>query len=156
MYTIGAEVTAVTIPLHGEYSLPSNVTVFLDSDKTALQTNEMLVTSNDAGNLQVENYVDSELVKSQNTGIPYMADEELLQPLDSDIQPRGVPEVAACLGGVLGVGGAVATVIAIACSGSCSVPMTPVTAPVCAACIGGYAVIGGASIGAVADCFQLI
>lgn len=49
VYTVGGGVTVVTVPLHGDYSLPSNITVFFDEDNTVLQTNEMLVTKNDLG-----------------------------------------------------------------------------------------------------------
>lgn len=156
VYTVGGGVTVVTVPLNGDYSLPSNITIFFDKDNTVLQTNEMLVTKNESGNFQVDTYLDGSTTKSEDTGIPYMTDEELLaeEPVDSGIQPMSVKSVAACLGTVLGVGTVIATVVAIACGGSCSVP-TPVTAPICAACIGAYAAIGGTSIGGVVACFAL-
>lgn len=156
VYTVGGGVTVVTVPLNGDYSLTSNITVFLDEDNTVLQTNEMLVTKNELGNFQVATYLDGSSTKSEDTGISYMTDEELLaeEPVDSGIQPMSVKSVAACLAGVLGIGGTTAYIIAIACGGSCAVP-TPVTAPICAACIGAYAALGGASIGGVVACFAL-
>ena len=36
VYTVGGEVTAVTVPLHGDYSLPSNITVFFDENDDVL------------------------------------------------------------------------------------------------------------------------
>ncbi|MBO2536440.1 hypothetical protein [Rummeliibacillus suwonensis] len=105
MYTVGGGVTAVTVPVHGDYSLPSNITVFFDENKTALQTNEMLVTKNEVGNFQVETYLDGLLVKSEDTGISWITDEEMLAEEPALIQPMGVKAVAACLGAVLGVGG---------------------------------------------------
>lgn len=156
VYTVGGGVTVVTVPLSGDYSLPSNITIFLDEDNTVLQTNEMLVTKNESGNFQVGTYLNGSTIKSEDTGISYMTDEELLaeEPVNSEIQPMGIGSVAGCLGGVLGVGGTTAYIIAVACGGSCAVP-TPVTAPICAACIGAYAAIGGAGIAGVVACFAL-
>lgn len=155
--TVGGGVTAVTVPVHGDYSLPSNVTVFFDEDNTVLQTNEMLVTKNEVGNFQVETYLDGSLVDSEDTGISYMTDKELLaeEPVDSGIQPTGVGAVASCLGAVLGIGGTTAYIIAVACGGSCAAP-TPVTAPICAACIGAYAVLGAGSIAGAVACFNYL
>lgn len=103
VYTVGGGVTAVTVPVHGDYSLPSNVTLFIDEDDTVLQSNEMLVSKNEVGNFQVETYLDGSLVKSEDTGVPYMSDEELLAEEPSEIQPMGAKAVAACLAGVLGL-----------------------------------------------------
>ncbi len=155
MYTVGGGVTAVTVPVHGDYSLPSNITVFFDENKTALQTNEMLVTKNEVGNFQVETYLDGLLVKSEDTGISWITDEEMLAEEPALIQPMGVKAVAACLGAVLGVGGTAAYIIAVACGGSCAAP-TPVTAPICAACIGAYAVIGAGGIAGAVACFNYL
>lgn len=155
VYTVGGGVTVVTVPLHGDYSLPSNITVFIDENDTVLQTNEMLVTKNEVGNFQVETYLDGSLVKSEDSGIPYMSDEELLAEEPSEIQPMGVKAVAACIGVALGVGGTIAYLIAVACGGSCVAP-TPVTTPICAACIGAYAVIGTGGIAGVVACFNYL
>lgn len=156
VYTVGGGVTVVTVPLNGDYSLPSNITIFLDEDNTVLQTNEMLVTKNELGNFQVDTYLDGSITKSEDTGISYMTDEELLaeEPVDSGIQPMSIKSVAACLAGVLGVGGTIGYLIAVACGGSCAAP-TPVTATICAACIGGYATLGSAGIAGVVACFAL-
>lgn len=157
VYTVGGGVTAVTVPLHGDYSLPSNITVFFNADDTVLQTNEMLVTKNEVGNFQVETYLDGSFVNSQNTGISYITDEEMLaeEPLDPGVQPRSVGAVASCIGATLGVGATAAWLITVACGGSCAAP-TPVTAPICAACIGAYAVLGAGGIAGVVACFQLL
>nr|WP_295975688.1 hypothetical protein [uncultured Bacillus sp.] len=153
VYTVGGGVTAVTIPINGEYSLPSNITLFIDEDNTVLQANEMLVTKNEIGNFKVETYLDGSLVKSVDTELSYMSDEELLAEEPSAIQPMGVKETAACVAIVLGIGSSVAYLIAVACAGSCAAP-TPVTAPICAACIGAYAVLGAGGMGAVVGCFK--
>ncbi|WP_222934661.1 hypothetical protein [Paenibacillus terrae] len=157
VYTVGGGVTVVTVPLHGDYSLPSNVTVFFNEDNTVLQTNEMLVTKNEAGNFRVETYLNGSVVKSVDTDRPYITDEEMLaeKPVNSGIQPQSVGKVAGCLGAVLGVGGTVAYIIAVACGGSCAAP-TPVTAPICAACIGAYAVLGAGGIAGVVACFNYL
>ncbi|MBY0205688.1 MULTISPECIES: hypothetical protein [Paenibacillus] len=157
VYTVGGGVTVVTVPVHGEYSLPSNVTVFFNEDDTVLQTNEMLVTKNEAGNFRVETYLNGSVVKSVDTDRPYITDEEMLaeEPVNSGIQPNGFGAVAGCLGAVLGIGGTAAYIIAVACGSSCAVP-TPVTAPICAACIGAYAVIGAGGIAGAVACFNYL
>ncbi|MEI4789842.1 hypothetical protein WAX46_05815 [Bacillus sp. FJAT-53060] len=98
--------------------------------------------------------MDGSLVKSVDTELSYMSDEELLAEEPSAIQPMGVKATAACIAAVLGVGSSVAYLIAVACAGSCAAP-TPVTAPICAACIGAYAVLGAGGMGAVVGCFKL-
>lgn len=157
VYAVGGGVTVVTVPLHGDYSLPSNITVFFDENDTVLQTNEMLVTKNSVGNFQVETYLDGLLVNSEDTGIAYITDEEMLteEPVGAGIQPMGVGDVAACLAAVLGIGATAAYIIAIACGSSCAVP-TPVTAPICAACIGAYAIIGAGGIAGAVACFNYL
>ncbi|WP_197479974.1 hypothetical protein [Paenibacillus swuensis] len=157
VYTVGGGVTVVTVPLSDKYSLPSNVTVFFNEDNTVLQTNEMLVTKNEAGNFLVETYLNGSLVKSVDTEIPYLTDKELLaeEPVNSGIQPMGIGTVAACLGAVLGIGGTVAYLIAVACGSSCVAP-TPVTAVICAACIGAYAVLGAGGIAGAVACFNYL
>lgn len=153
VYTVGGGVTVVTVPVHEDYSLPSNVTVFFDENTNVLQTNEMLVTKNDAGNFQVDTYLDGLLVDSKDTEVSYKTDEEMLAEKPAEFQTFGVKKIAACLATVLGIGGTVATIIAIACGGSCAAP-TPVTAPICAACIGAYAVIGTGGIAGAVACFK--
>lgn len=103
VYTVGGGVTVVTVPLHGDYSLPSNITVFFDEDNTVLQTNEMLVTKNDLGNFRVETYLDGSLSNSVDTELAYITDEEMLAE-EPVMEAMGVGAVASCLGAVLGIG----------------------------------------------------
>lgn len=97
--------------------------------------------------------MDGELTKSEDTGIPFVGDEQLRDEVAAagELVAQS-SNTGACIATVLGVSGAVGAAIAYACAGSCAVPMTPVTAPVCAACVGGFAVVGGASITAIATC----
>ncbi|MGY4795912.1 hypothetical protein ACVNNN_12990 [Lysinibacillus fusiformis] len=155
VYTVGGGVTAVSIPLHGDYSLSSNITVFFDEDDNVLQTNEMFLTKNVLGNFQVSTYLNGTLVKSQDIGIAYMTDEELLAEEPSMIQPRSVGDVATCLVVAMDIGGTLAYAIAVACGGSCAAP-TPVTAVICAACIGAYAVLGAGTIAGAVSCFNYL
>ncbi|WP_223830625.1 hypothetical protein [Nocardiopsis quinghaiensis] len=147
--------TSVSVPISGGYSEPlSNLTVLLDAEGAVVQYAETLYSQADSGNFHISSYVDGALTKSGDTGIPFVGDEQLRDEVAA--ANEAVAESAstgACVAAVLGVSGAVGAAIAYACVGSCSVPMTPVTAPVCAACIGGFAVVGGASITAIASCF---
>lgn len=147
--------TSVTFPIAGDYSeLLSNLTVLFDADGAVVQYSESLIGEGSSGNFQVTTYVDGALTNSEDTGIPYLADEELRSSVadTSEFAAEGM-NTGACLAAVLGVSGVVGAIIAKVCVGACAVPMTPVTAPVCAACIGGFAVVGGASIAAIASCF---
>src|SRR5690625_449050 len=157
VYYVGGGVTAVTIPIYGKYSLTSNLTIFFDEHKNIIQTNEMIVKENKLGNFQVETYLDGKLYSSEDTGIAYMTDEELLaeDPISSDIKLMGVGAVASCLAAVLGIGGTVALIIAKACAGSCVTP-SPITAKICAACIGAYAVLGTGGITGAVACFKYL
>lgn len=146
-------VTVVTIAIAGEYSLTSNITVYLDKNNNALQTNETLVTKNELGNFQVSTYMNGTLIKSQDSGLAFMTDEELLAEEPATVQPMGVGAVASCLTIVLGVGAAAAYLIAIGCGGSCATP-TPVTAAICIACIGAYVAVGTGSMSEVNKCFD--
>lgn len=154
VYTVGGGVTAVSVPLHGDYSLSSNVTVFFDEDDNVLQTNEMFLTKNDLGNFQASSYLNGTLVKSQDIGIAYKTDEELLAE-EPVIQPTTVGDVAACLVTAMGIGGTLAYVIAVYCGASCVTP-TPITAPICAACIGAYALLGTGTIAGAVACFNYL
>ncbi len=51
------------------------------------------------------------LIKSQDSGLAYMTDEELLAEEPATIQPMGVGAVASCIGVVLGVGATAAYLI---------------------------------------------
>lgn len=147
--------TSVSVPISGGYSEPlSNLTVLFDAEGAVIQYAETLYSQADSGNFHISSYVDGALTQSEDTGIPFVGDEQLRD--ETAAANEAVAESAntgACVAAVLGVSGAVGAAIAYACVGSCSVPMTPVTAPVCAACVGGFAVVGGASITAIASCF---
>ncbi|WP_207896806.1 hypothetical protein [Baia soyae] len=154
VYDIGGGVTFVTVPLHGDYSLTSNVTVFFQND-TVLQTNESLVTKNFLGNFQVNKYLNGVSTTSTDTGIAYKTDEQMLaEKTGSGIQPMGMKKLVACLTVALGVSGTLATLIVASCATVCGA-LTPVTAPVCAACIGGFAVISGVGITGAVACFNM-
>lgn len=153
VYNVGGGVAVVTLGLTGEYSMPSNITLFFDKNNKVLQTNEMLVTKNELGNFQVSTHMNGVLIKSQDSGVAFMTDEELLAEEPVTIQPAGVKEVAACIGVVLGVGSTIAYLMTLACGGSCAAP-TPVTVVICAACIGGYALVGGKALDNVVACFD--
>lgn len=154
VYDIGGGVTFVAVPLHGNYSLTSNVTVFF-KDNAVLQTNETLITKNVVGNFQVNKYLNGVLTISKDTGIAYKTNDQMLaENPTSGIQPMGKKKLLACLTVALGVSGTVATLIVAACAGVCGA-LTPVTAPVCAACIGGFAVVSGVGITGAVACFNL-
>ena len=169
--------TSVTIPVGGRWSEPlSNLTVLVDADGDVVQHSETLVGRGPSGTFTVTSYVDGVLTGTQDTGFRHVSDDQLRDGLtpaagttadptvplqdkgelsqgQSAAASAGAQNTAACLASVLGISGVAAGVLAVMCSGSCAVPITPVTAPVCAACIGGAAVIGGASIAAVASCW---
>lgn len=159
VYTVasnGVEVTSVTIPVGGEFSTLSNVTVVLDQDGKVTQYSETLFGENDEGNFNVTTYVDGEFANSNDTDLPYMTDEDLAVAGHelvgtSKATTMGAGSTAACVATVLGVSGATAYLIVGACAGACTIPIAGTA--ICVACIGAYAAVGGASITAVASCF---
>ncbi|WP_144312069.1 hypothetical protein [Actinopolyspora erythraea] len=150
-----SESTSVTIPVGGEYSLVSNLTVLFDESGDIVQYSETLVSENEAGNFNITSFTDGVLVNSKDTDLPYMTDAELQanNGVDSSdpMAAMGVGSTAACVAAVLGVSGATGYLIVSACTGACSTP--GVGTAVCVACIGAYATVGSASVTAVASCF---
>ena len=147
--------TSVSVPITGGYSQPvSNLTVLFDAEGTVVQYAETLFSEADSGNFHISSYVDGELTNSEDTGIPFMSDEELRAEV-AEVN-KAVAESAstgACLGALLGVSAAFGAVIGYACVGACAVPMTPVTGPVCAACVAGFAALGAATVSQIVNCF---
>lgn len=151
VYAVNAEdaaFTSVTIPVGGNYSMLSNLTVLFDESGEIVQYGETLISENDAGNFNIASFMEGDLVNSNDTDLPYMTDAQLRQ---ESFTTMGVGGTAACVASVLGVSGFTAYLIVGACTGACGVP--GVGTAVCVACIGAYAAVGGASITAIASCF---
>lgn len=155
VYTVDAEnttVTSVSIPVGGDYSMLSNLTVVFDKGGNIVQYGETLISENEAGNFNITSYADGRLAKSNDTDQAFMTDAQLQNNSSpARVSTSGVGETVACVVSVLGVSGAVAYLIVGACAGACTVPI--VGTAICVACIGAYAAVGGASITAVASCF---
>lgn len=145
-----AQVSSVTIPVNGEHSAISNVTMLIDDAGQILRSSETLVGENAQGNFAITSYVDGELTSVKNTDLAFMSDAELARA-DAPVSTQGAGSTVACVASVLGVSGATAYLIVGACTGACTAPV--VGTAICVACIGAYATVGGASITAVAKCF---
>lgn len=149
--------TSVTIPVGGDFSAISNVTLLLDRNGDVTTFSETLIEENDAGNFRVTTFVEGELVSEKNTDVAYLTDAQLQRQAQANptalgtMSALGAGTTAACVAAVLGVSGVTAYLIVGACTGACAVP--GVGTAVCVACIGAYATVGGASIAAVASCF---
>ncbi|WP_277210952.1 hypothetical protein [Isoptericola croceus] len=152
--------TSVSVPVGGEHSLTSNVTIVFDEDENVVQYSESLLERNGSDNFRITAYTDGELTKSQDTDIPFVPDSELMKDLHfsgpiSALDSTSASTLAtskstsACLSATLGITGTLGIAIALACGGSCAGGAVPI----CAACIGAYAVVHGAGITAVAACF---
>ncbi len=152
--------TSITIPVKGtKYSLISNVTFLMD--ETGLVTySETLLTEGENNKFVIDTYYNGILVKSQNTEIDFVPNDEMQQALNTlqnssakieeYKQTRGTAEVGACLAAILGVNAAVGLAIASTCFASC-----PAVPAICAACIGGVVALGSADVAAVVGCFNL-
>jgi len=159
VYTVKADnsaFTSVTIPIAGEYSTVSNLTVLLGVGGRIIQYSETLISANEVGNFNITTFVDGALVNSNDTDMAYLTNAQLLASdaagSEDMITAMGPRSTAACVASVLGVSGFVGYLIVGACTGACAVP--GVGTAVCVACIGAYAAVGGASITAVASCFR--
>ncbi|NYH79668.1 hypothetical protein FHR84_003006 [Actinopolyspora biskrensis] len=160
VYTVDSEETtstSVTIPVGGDYSLVSNLTVLFDESGDIVQYSETLISENESGNFNITSFTDGVLVNSNDTDQPYMTDDQLRQGAGSgtgssdSMTAMGAGSTAACVAAVLGVSGATGYLIVSACTGACATP--GVGTGVCVACIGAYATVGSASVTAVASCF---
>lgn len=162
VYTIASEdetLNAVTIPVTGEYSLTSNVTILTDKEGDTVKYSESLVDEADNGNFRIRVYNNGELTKDETTTQKFMGDEDLLavskvDPNEPIVSTYGIGETVSCLAVVAGIGGPAAYLIASACAGSCVAAETGVGAAICAACIGGYATLGAGGMAAAASCFK--
>ncbi|MCT1627950.1 hypothetical protein ACUY28_01560 [Corynebacterium sanguinis] len=158
--TTGEEtLNAVTIPVAGEYSYTSNVTIITNTAGDIVQYSETLVDEADNGNFRVRVYNNDKLTKNEVTTLAFMSDDELrtasvVDPNEPMAAARSVGSTVACLAAVAGIGGPVAYLIASACAGACVGVATGVGAAVCAACIGGYATLGAGGMTAAASCFK--
>lgn len=159
VYTVDVKNTTGTsapIPVGGDHSVLSNLTVRFDKSGSIVRHAERLISENEAGNLDITSYSTGKLAKSADTHQPCLTDAQLQKtnatPAGPDgVNPVGVEGTVACVASVLGVSGAVADLIVGARAGACTVPV--VSPSICAAFIDDYAAVGGASINAVASCF---
>lgn len=154
-----------TVPIGGSFEVPSNLTVVFSAEGELLAYSETLISLVSQNVYWVQIINDGKVAADTRVDVSKVSESQVQAAYKQAsaaaggatvMAGGGAGTVAACLASVLGIGGAVGWVIAGACAGSCSVPITPVTGPVCAACIGGFAVLGGASVGAAAACFQLL
>lgn len=154
----------VTVPISGEYSLTSNLTLVLDEQKNIIDYSETLVSKSNINTFKIQSFSNSNETQNEITDIPYTSDEDMLAEFedyqnnpekyknDSNmVQPAGIGQVSACLAGILGVDLVVAKLIAGTCVSSCGAGV----APICAACVGGVATMGAANIGGIIACFNL-
>lgn len=148
----------VILPVGGGYSLVSNLAVVFAPGGAVAQYSETLFSKNSAGNFQIAQYTNGKMTKSEDIGLAYRTDAELLkgQKNQEVAQPASVGAAASCLAAVLGVSGFFAYLIVAACAGACAASETGVTIPICVACIAAYAAFGSASVGAVVACFNLL
>ncbi|SDL85136.1 hypothetical protein SAMN04488535_0995 [Corynebacterium mycetoides] len=157
--TEGERFDAVTIPVAGEFSRTSNVTVVFNGAGEVVRYSETLVDKADNGKFRVRVFNDGAQVKDETTDLDYMNDDELtaasqVDPNQPTVTTYGVGSTVACLAAVAGIGGPIAYLIASACAGSCAGVATGVGAAICAACIGGYATLGAGGMTAAASCFK--
>ncbi|QRN79802.1 MAG: hypothetical protein JK586_16680, partial [Nocardiopsis sp. BM-2018] len=70
--------TSVSVPISGGYSEPlSNLTVLFDAEGAVIQYAETLYSQAESGNFHISSYVDGLLTMSEDTGIPFVGEEQL-------------------------------------------------------------------------------
>ncbi|MGV0436332.1 hypothetical protein ACUY2R_05075 [Corynebacterium mastitidis] len=160
----GEEYRTVTVPITGHSPL-SNFTVVYNQDGTVSNYAESLFRKGESGNFAVDQWVNGNFHRTQNTDVEFIDDNELMVEIEKSRseseriaqglrEERSFGKVVACLAGITGIGGPVAYIIASACAGACVAPEA-ISKGVCAACIGAYAALGAGGMGAAAACFQL-
>ncbi len=70
------------MPVGGEHSLTSNVTIVFDQNEDVVQYSETLLERNSADNFRITVYTDGELTKRLDTNLSFMPDSELVKDLN--------------------------------------------------------------------------
>lgn len=160
----GEDYLTVSIPIIGEYSLTSNLTLVLDQQKNILDYSETLISKSDINTFKIHNFYNGNEKQNEVTDIPYTSDKDMLAEIEDyqenpekyendteTVQPYGIGQASACLAGMLGVDLVVAKLIAGTCVSSCGAGVVPL----CAACVGAVATMGAANIGGIIACFDM-
>lgn len=154
----GVEYLTVTVPMGGQYELPSNVTAVFSTDLDLLTYSETQVWNESERVYRVKTLNDGAVTVDKSVDVSQVTEEQAREAMARAFSggggnPESLKGVVGCIIAVLGVDSILGFVMAIACSGSCA---TPVTMPACSVCIGGYFATGAAVVGGVAACFQLL
>ena len=155
----GVDYLTVTVPVAGQYELPSNVTAVFSTDLDLLTYSETQVWKESGRVYRVKTLNDGAMSNDKTIDVSTVSEQQARQALTRAFaftgngSPESLKDVVACIISVLGADSILSWVMAIACSGSCA---TPATMPACSVCIGGYFASGAAVVGGVAVCFQLL
>lgn len=153
----GHSIDVVTIPIHGLYSLSSNLSATVTEQGKLLQYNETLVDENADGNFRTVNYTDGKVTQRQNTFIKYRTDNELRKEITArttilasskKLSPKD------CASIVFGVSGGLAALIASVCTGACAATVIGVGAPACLTCVGMFVAVSGGSLTGFMNCLN--
>ena len=148
---------SLTIPITSAYEFPSNLTVIFTPDGSPISYSETLVTRTSLTAYSVQVFTNGEVTKNTQVGISATTlGASTCGATTTSAETMGIGAVAGCLGATLGVSGFTAWLIAGACAGSCSAPLTPPTATVCGACIGAFALLGAGAANAAMGCFKYL
>lgn len=153
----GDSIDVVTIPIHGSYSLSSNLSATVTEQGKLLQYNETLVDENADGNFRTVNYTDGKLTQQQNTSIRYRTDNELRKEITAKAPMLASTKKLspkACASIVFGVSGGLAALIASVCTGACAATIIAVGAPACLACVGMFVAVSGGSLTGFMNCLN--
>lgn len=156
----GKYYTSVDIAVTGKYSHLSNLNIMFNENDILETYTETLIYNNDKLNkFIIDNYQNGKLIEHKQTDISYINNKQIMESIQElkliaeKLDNKSLNDKAACIAALLGVNGAVASLIVGTCTLACAA--APVGGAVCAACIGGICVIGAADIGAIVACFKL-
>lgn len=158
----GHTFTSATVPVVGVAESPlSGVTLVYD-DGMINNYAEVHVSRNTSNHFQITTFSNGQMVKDQDSGIPWVTNKAMLSALhnpdvaNGPIVTTGWGEKVACVSATLGVSYWVANLIVSLCGGSCATAETnPGSAAICAACITGIVAVSSGALTAVYKCMGL-
>ncbi len=151
----GVDYLTVTVPVAGQYELPSNVTAVFSTDLDLLSYSETQVWKESGRAYRVKTLNDGAMSNDKTIDVSTVSEQQARQALtqfQASAGAEGTWEVALCLGAILGVDAVVAWLVAGICGSACASGVVPI----CAACVGGVFALAGVNITGIISCFQLL
>lgn len=161
-YSNNGFITAVNVPITGNYSLISAVSLIFDNRDRLISYTETHISEGENHKFKIDIWSNGYLVQEKQTDIEFLSNEQISQSLErlkgitpnEDMMFTSVSKKTGwCIAGILGVDITVALLVGNVCYFACAVQ--PIGAPVCAGCVTGVCALGVGNISGLIACFKL-